>query len=103
MERSRAPIYAALKSVPGLTYFPTSAGTQLLAHLDVPDIEAFADFSLLKHGLILATTSNYGGLNSQSIRIPLGLPRGHILNGIPILAQSLTDFGVATRSVVHAT
>ena len=47
------------------------AGTQVLVSLPVQDIEKFADYVLVSHGLVLATASNYYSSNrSQSVRIP---------------------------------
>ena len=102
VDRARPIIYNALDGIQGLEYAPASSGTQILAHLDVLDIEEFADFALLKYGLILATTSNYGGLASQSIRIPLGLTKKHILSGLTLLERCVAKYKCTENSIPAA-
>ena len=99
---SRDVIFNALDSIASIEFTRTGAGTQVLAHLDIADVEDFADFSLGEYGLILATSSNYGGLESQSIRIPLGLQRDRILKGMEVLSLCIDAYGLGAKPAKRA-
>lgn len=92
VDKARQPIYDLLSGIRNIEYEPTSAGTQIMVTLDVDDVEAFADHALVEHHLILATAKNYAGLNTQSIRIPLGLERADAAKGLGVLEEALESY-----------
>ncbi|GAA6143182.1 hypothetical protein NBRC116584_30000 [Hydrogenophaga sp. 5NK40-0174] len=92
VERNRKGVFEALRSVRGGAFASTSAGTQVMLQCEVDDIEAFADYSLSKYGLILATARNYANIASQSVRIPLGDDPRKTSEGIKRLSDSLQAY-----------
>ncbi|WZB72472.1 hypothetical protein WJ968_14850 [Achromobacter xylosoxidans] len=98
MDAARGAVFDMLRAIPGLEFETCSYGTQVMAHSDVDDVEAFADFALARYGLILATSRNYSGMRSQSIRIPLGQERDRIAQGLDMLDSSIRSY----RETVHA-
>ncbi|MFG0228958.1 aminotransferase class I/II-fold pyridoxal phosphate-dependent enzyme [Achromobacter sp. AONIH1] len=98
VDAARGAVFDMLRAIPGLEFETCSAGTQVMAHSDVDDVEAFADFALARYGLILATSRNYSGMRSQSIRIPLGQERDRIAQGLDMLDSSIRSY----RETVHA-
>lgn len=74
--------------IPGFSGVPI-AGTQLMLALPVDDIEAFADAVLEERGLILASGSNFEGLRGPWVRVPMGLPRQELEEGIERLRLAI--------------
>ena len=62
VDAARGAVFDMLRAIPGLEFETCSAGTQVMAHSDVDDVEAFADFAW--RWLILATSRNYSGMRS---------------------------------------
>jgi beta-methylarginine biosynthesis bifunctional aminotransferase len=75
-----------------IRYCKPLGGTQFLVELPVADIEAFADYMLVTEGLLLATSSNYVGLTTSCLRLPIGRPVSLIESALETLAEGLRDF-----------
>ncbi|MEY9933116.1 aspartate aminotransferase [Catenulispora sp. GP43] len=67
-------------------------GTQHWLDLRVPDIEAFADFALDAHRLVLTTSANYAPSPAGSIRFPTGVAPELIRAGLERLGRVLADW-----------
>lgn len=67
-------------------------GTQLWLDLGVDDIEAFADYALMEHQLILTTSSNYALALPGFIRFPTGHPPVAITRGVQMIAKILDEW-----------
>lgn len=102
VDQSRPVIFDMLNAIPGLVFETCSAGTQVMVQSEVPNVEAFADYALVNHGLILATSKNYSGMRSESIRIPLGADSDKISRGLDILDACIRSYartaGARSRS-----
>lgn len=90
-ERS-SHIQSKLSAIAGLKFVEPEAGTQFLVKLPVDDIEKFADHALDRHGLILATASNFVGVDGPYIRIPLGYTLPTIDRALDLLQLSITTY-----------
>ena len=75
-----------------------AGGTQFFAKLPVEDIEAFADYMQLEHGLVVATTSNYVGVHGSFVRIPIGYPKTTIQHALTLLETGLQAWPIESRS-----
>lgn len=69
-----------------------AGGTQLWLDLRVEDIEAFADYALMEHHIILTTSSNYAPALQGYIRLPTGLPAPHIECAVRMLGRILNEW-----------
>ncbi|MEU4833179.1 beta-methylarginine biosynthesis bifunctional aminotransferase [Streptosporangium sp. NPDC023615] len=67
-------------------------GTQIWLDLKVPDVEAFADFALERHGLVLTTSANYAPVIGGHIRFPTGIPGERIRAALAALAEAVADW-----------
>lgn len=67
-------------------------GSQLWLDLGVADVEAFADFALHRHRLVLTTSANYAPALPGHIRFPTGMPEGLIRRSLGALADALDDW-----------
>jgi aspartate aminotransferase len=67
-------------------------GTQYYAKFPVDDIDSFADYMLVQHKMILATSSNYETSDPTSIRIPIGCSGEKIKSCLNILIHGLNIY-----------
>jgi beta-methylarginine biosynthesis bifunctional aminotransferase len=63
-------------------------GTQCWWDLRLADVEAFADFALWEHGLVLATGANYFPFADGHIRFPTGIAEPRIRAGLERVAAA---------------
>ena len=106
VSRSNGPLVAHVDAARGAVFDMLRAmgwssrparPAQVMAHSDVDDVEAFADFALARYRLILATSRNYSGMRSQSIRIPLGQERDRIAQNLDMLDSSIRSYRETVR------
>lgn len=80
------------------SYFPQiklnriQGGTQFFPEMPNIDIEPFADFLLYHYGLVVATSSNYSGIEGSYLRIPLGYSQEIIQNSMKIISLGLNHW-----------
>lgn len=68
------------------------AGTQMALKLPVDDVEQFADYVLNEHELVLATSSNYAGFQSDFIRLPFSYLWEHTAPALERLALAIHTY-----------
>ena len=68
------------------------AGTQMALKLPVDDVEQFADYALNEHELVLATSSNYAGFQTEFIRLPFSYLWEHTAPALDRLALAIHTY-----------
>lgn len=91
VEQRRAAIEQRLRQIPQIRFARPQGGTQFFVALPVADVEAFADQLLLDSGLVLATSSNYAGLEGAFVRVPIGYPATTADRAIALLEGALAQ------------
>lgn len=81
-----------LARLDGARFIAPAGGTQYFPALPVDDVEAFADFMLAEHGVVLVTSGNYVGVEEACIRVPLGYPRNTLSAAVDKLIQGLESW-----------
>lgn len=89
---SKSYLETLLNNIDGIKYKNPDGGTQFFIKLEVDDIDNYADYALLEHGLVLTTTSNYAGINEPYIRIPIGHPSETIKKAVELLELSQKNY-----------
>lgn len=87
----RQEVVDMLARVDGLSIAKPGGGTQVVVRVPVENIEDFADFVLVKHGLMLATSSSYATREAFA-RVPTGANLKVMLRAIDLLRAGLQDF-----------
>jgi beta-methylarginine biosynthesis bifunctional aminotransferase len=89
VKRRKQIIAQHLACLPMIRYCVPEGGVQFYAKLPVDDIEAFADFAMLKFRLILTTAGNFAGATGPYIRIPFCEDQTTLIRALKLLSQAL--------------
>lgn len=95
VEEGRKLVEEGVRKLPRVTCTMGAGGTQAFAALPVDDIEAYGDTVLRELGLLLATRSQYDGVDGPYIRLPYGAPRAALARAFTLLSESLAVYGSA--------
>ncbi|HVG59543.1 MAG TPA: beta-methylarginine biosynthesis bifunctional aminotransferase [Hyalangium sp.] len=91
VRQGRQTISERLSSfITGVECEPPAGGVQYFLRLPVADVEAFGDYMLVEHGLVLVTTSNYDGLGGSFMRLPMGYPVATLQRAMELLSLGLS-------------
>jgi beta-methylarginine biosynthesis bifunctional aminotransferase len=88
---------AAAMLMPAAASPPSAGGTQVWLDLGIGDVEAFADYALEEHHIVLTTSSNYFPAVPGHIRYPTGLWPGILRQGVSALAAARTGWNTRPR------
>ncbi|MFE8599262.1 beta-methylarginine biosynthesis bifunctional aminotransferase [Archangium violaceum] len=102
VRQGREVLMARLARTEGLEVCRPAGGTQAFVRLPVDDVEVFGDYALSRHGLALATRSQYRGVEGPFIRFPLGAPREVAERALELLGEALACYPGRVEPEVQA-
>lgn len=85
VNKNREIVEASLSRLSSVTFQEPEGGTHYFIKLPVKNIEDFADFMLVKFGLVMVTSGNYAECPGNYIRIPLGCSITTILHSLDLI------------------